>query len=79
MLDRTIKKMMKTKIDEHLGYSKSKRSDNDDYLNGYKSKRIHNSYGSMDIEVSQDRKSTFKPQIVKKHKRTFQILTRKSY
>ena len=32
----------------------------------YKSKRVNSSYGSMDIDVPQDRKSTFEPQIVKK-------------
>ena len=29
-------------------------------------KRVNSSYGSMDIDVPQDRKSTFEPQIVKK-------------
>ena len=33
---------------------------------GYKSRRVNSSYGSMDIDVPQDRKSTFEPQIVKK-------------
>ena len=46
-------------MDDHLGYQKSERSDSDDYRNGYKSKRINSSYGSMDIDVPQDRKSTF--------------------
>lgn len=48
-------------MDDHLGYEKSKRSDNDDYRNGYKRKRVNSSYGSMEIEVPQDRKSTFLP------------------
>ena len=48
-------------MDEHLGYEKSQRSDGDDYRNGYKSKRITGSYGSMDIQVPQDRKSTIEP------------------
>ena len=47
----------------------------DDYRNGYKSKRVNSSYGSMDIDVAQDRKSTFEPQIVKKHQKAlFQTL-----
>ena len=56
-------------MDDHLGYQKSERSDSDDYRNGYKSKRVNSSYGSMDIDVPQDRKSTFEPQIVKKRQK----------
>ena len=55
LLGGTIKEMMETEMDAHLGYEKSERSDNDDYRNGYKSKRINS---SMDIQVPQDRKST---------------------
>ena len=32
-------------LDDHLGYSKSQRSESDDYRNGYKSKRVNSSYG----------------------------------
>ena len=53
-------------MDDHLGYSKSERSDSDYYRNGYKSKRVNSSYGSMEIDVPQDRKSTFEPKAVKK-------------
>lgn len=53
-------------MDEHLGYSKPERFDSDDYRNGYKTKQVNSSYGSMKIEVSQDRKSIFEPQVVKK-------------
>ncbi len=49
-------------MDDHLGYRKSQRSDSDDYRNGYKEKQVNSSYGSMKIEVPQDRKSTFEPQ-----------------
>ena len=48
---------------------KSQRSDNDDYHNGYKTKQVNSSYGSMEIEVPQDRKSTFEPQVVKKRQK----------
>ena len=65
LLGGTIKEMMEAEMDDHLGYQKSERSDSDDYRNGYKSKRVNSSYGSMDIDVPQDRKSTFEPQIVK--------------
>src|SRR5699024_5766266 len=58
LLGGTIKEMMEAEMEDHLGYEKSERSDNDDYRNGYKRKRINSSYGSMEIEVQKDRKST---------------------
>ena len=51
LLGGTIKEMMETEMENHLGYEKSERSDQDDYRNGYKSKRINSSYGSMDIQA----------------------------
>ena len=45
LLGGTIKGMMEAEMDDHLGYEKSARSDNDDYRNGYKKKRITTSYG----------------------------------
>lgn len=48
LLGGTIKEMMEAEMDD-LGYQKSQRSDSDDYRNGYKSKRINSSYGTMDI------------------------------
>ena len=66
LLGGTIKEMMEAEMDEHLGYGRSERSDSEDSRNGYKSKRVNSSYGSMEISVPQDRKSTFEPQVVKK-------------
>lgn len=59
LLGGTIEEMMEAEMDDHLGYSKSERSNNDDDCNGYKSKQVNSSYGNMEIEVPQDRKSTF--------------------
>ncbi len=56
---------------------KSERSDSDDYRNGYKSKRVNSNYGSMDIDVPQDRKSTFEPQIVKKRQKDISDIDQK--
>ena len=56
-------------MDDHLGYEKSEHSDNDDYRNGYKRKQVNSRYGSMEIEMPQDRKSTFEPQVVKKRQK----------
>ena len=49
LLGGTIKEMMEAEMDYHLGYQKSEQSDSDDYRNGYKSKRVNSSYGSMVI------------------------------
>ena len=77
LLGGTIKEMMEAEMDNHLGYSKSERSDNDDYRNGYKSKRVNSSYGAMKIEVPQDRKSTFEPQVVKKRQKDISDIDQK--
>lgn len=77
LLGNTIKEMMETEMDDHLGYAKSQRSDNDDYRNGYKTKQVNSSYGSMEIEVPQDRKSTFEPQVVKKRQKDISDIDQK--
>lgn len=77
LLGGTIKEMMEAEMDNHLGYQRSERSDSDDYRNGYKSKRVNSSYGSMDIDVPQDRKSTFEPQIVKKRQKDISDIDQK--
>ena len=77
LLGGTIKEMMEAEMDDHLGYEKSERSDNDDYRNGYKRKRVNSRYGSMEIEVPQDRKSTFEPQVVKKRQKDISDIDQK--
>ena len=64
-------------MDEHLGYEKSERSDSDDYRNGYKQKQVNSSYGSITIDVPQDRKSTFEPQVVKKRQKDISDIDKK--
>ena len=77
LLGGTIKEMMEAEMDDHLGYEKSERSDNDDYRNGYKKKQINSSYGSMEISVPQDRKSTFEPKVVKKRQKDISDIDQK--
>ena len=77
LLGGTIKEMMEAEMDDHLGYEKSERSDSDDYRNGYKRKRVNSRYGSMEIEVPQDRKSTFEPQVVKKRQKDISDIDQK--
>lgn len=65
ILGGTIKEMMEAEMDHHLGYEKSERTDSTDevrdYRNGYKTKQVNSSFGSMDIEVPQDRLCEFEP------------------
>jgi transposase-like protein len=51
LLGCTNKEMMETEMDDHLGYNKSQLSDNDDSRNGYKTKQVNSSFGSMKINV----------------------------
>ena len=69
LLGGTIKEMMEVEMDDHLRYEKSERSNSDNYRNGYKSKRVTSSYGALEIDVPQDRKSTFEPKVVKKRQK----------
>ena len=69
LLGGTGKEMLEAEMDDHLGYEKSERSDSEDARNGYKQKTLNSSYGSMKIDVPQDRKSTFEPRIVKKRQK----------
>ena len=49
----------------------------DDYRNGYKEKTVNSSYGSMRIDVPQDRKSTFEPKVVKKRQKDISDIDQK--
>lgn len=69
LLGGTIQEMMEAEMDDHLGYEKYDRSNEPNYRNGRKSKKIRSKYGEMDIDVPQDRQSTFEPQIVKKRQK----------
>ncbi|HJE81808.1 IS256 family transposase [Megasphaera sp. ASD88] len=77
LLGGTIKEMMETEMDEHLGYQKSQRSDSEDYRNGYKRKRVNSRYGTVDIQVPQDRNSTFEPQVVRKRQKDISSIDQK--
>ena len=80
LLGGTIKEMMEAEMDDHLGYSKSERVDRDEvtnYRNGTKKKQVNSSYGSMTIDVPQDRESTFEPQVVKKRQKDISAIDNK--
>jgi len=72
--------MMEAEMDEHLGYGKFGRIEREeisDYRNGTKTKQVNSSYGSMTIDVPQDRNSTFQPQIVKKRQKDISDIDQK--
>lgn len=80
LLGGTIKEMMEVEMDDHLGYSRSERidrSEQSDYRNGTKKKQVNTSYGSMTIDVPQDRDSSFEPQIVKKRQKDISSIDQK--
>ena len=77
LLGGTIKEMMEVEMDSHLGYEKSQRSANENAGNGYKSKTLNSSYGSVRIEVPQDRQSSFEPQVVKKRQKDISDIDQK--
>ena len=69
LLGGTIKSMMEAEMTDHLGYEKSARSDSDNARNGTKKKTIRSNYGEFEIDVPQDRNSSFDPKVVKKHQK----------
>ena len=60
----TIREMMEAEMDESLGYEKSERSDNDDFRNGYKHKRVKSSYGSIRHPTMSRLKQSEKPPVI---------------
>ena len=77
LLGGTIKGMMEAEMEEHLGYEKHERSDKDNARNGTKSKRVRSNYGEFEIEVPQDRQSTFEPKVVAKRQKDISQIDQK--
>ncbi len=77
LLGGTIKSMMEAEMDEHLGYESYERSDNDNYRNGTKTKKVRSNYGEFEIDVPQDRNSTFEPKVVKKRQKDISEIDQK--
>ena len=69
LLGSTIQEMMEAEMDEHLGYDKYECSSVSNYRNGTKTKHVRSKYGEFDIDVPQDRQSTFEPKIVQKRQK----------
>lgn len=69
LLSGTVKEMLEAEMDDHLGYGKYERSEEANYRNGTKPKRVRSKYGEFEVEVPQDRQSSFEPQIIPKRKK----------
>nr|WP_027621817.1 IS256 family transposase [Acetivibrio clariflavus] len=69
LLGSTIQAILEAEMDEHLGYEPYERSENSNSRNGKKSKTIRSKYGEMEIDVPQDRESSFEPKIVRKRQK----------
>ena len=69
LLSGTIQEMLEAEMDDHLGYAKYERSSENNSRNGTKSKRVRSKYGEFEVDVPQDRESTFEPKILPKRKK----------
>ena len=69
LLSGTIQTMLETEMGEHLGYEKYARDDEPNYRNGTKPKTVRSKYGEFEVDVPQDRNSTFEPAVVKKRQK----------
>lgn len=77
LLGGTIKSMMESEMTDHLGYEKSERANTDNYRNGTKKKSVRSNYGEFELNVPQDRNSSFEPKIVKKHQKDISEIDQK--
>ncbi len=65
----TIQEMLEAELDEHLWYQEYELSDNSNYRNGKKTKKIRGNLGETEVEVPQDRDDSFEPKVVKKRQK----------
>lgn len=77
LLGGTIKTMLEAEMDNHLGYENYKRSSNSNYRNGTKSKKVRSNYGEFEIDVPQDRESSFQPRVIKKRQKDISDIDQK--
>ena len=69
LLSGTLKEMLEVEMDGHLGYDRYERSDEPNYRNGTKPKRVRSKYGEFEVDMPQDRQSSFEPQVLPKRKK----------
>ena len=69
LLSGTLQDMLETEMDNHLGYDRYERSSEPNYRNGTKSKTVRSKYGEFEVDVPQDRQSSFEPQVLPKRQK----------
>ena len=69
LLSGTIQDMLETEMDNHLGYDRYERSGESNYRNGTKPKTVRSKYGEFEVDVPQDRQSSFEPQVLPKRQK----------
>ena len=69
LLGGTLKEMLEAEMTNHLGYKEYERSENKNYRNGVKPKTVRSNCGELEIDIPQDRNSSFEPKIVGKRKK----------
>ena len=69
LLSGTIQDMLEIEMDNHLGYDRYERSGEPNYRNGTKAKTVRSKYGEFEVDVPQDRQSSFEPQVLPKHQK----------
>ena len=68
LIQQTLQEALEAELEEFLGYSKYKRSNNDNYRNGYLTKTVKTDVGEVEIKTPRDRKGDFEPKAVPKRK-----------
>ena len=69
LLSGTLQDMLEKEMDDHLGYDRYERSGEPNYRNGTKSKTVRSKYGEFQVDVPQDRQSSFEPQVLPKRQK----------
>lgn len=69
LLSGTMHEMLEAEMDDHLGYDKYERSGEPDYRNGTKPKHVRSKYGEFEVDVPQDRDSSFEPKVLPKRQK----------
>lgn len=64
-----VENMLKSEMEDHLGYKKHEKVCKDNSRNGYSNKTLKTSIGDIPLEIPRDRDSSFEPKVVPKHHR----------
>ena len=77
LLSGTLQDMLEKEMDDHLGYDRYERSGEPNYRNGTKSKTVRSKYGEFQVDVPQDRQSSFEPQVLPKRQKDISDIDQK--